>query len=45
MQFRKMGRICNALLVHVFQAACVYSADLFRKCLSEISFFDVPGFV
>lgn len=30
-QFGKMVRICNALVVHVFQAACVYSADLCRQ--------------
>lgn len=30
-QFGKMVRLCNALVVHVFQAACVYSADLCRQ--------------
>lgn len=34
MQFGKMVRICNALVVHVFQAACVYSVDLCRQRLS-----------
>ena len=36
-----MARICNALPADVFQAACVYSVDLFRKPLSEMSFTDV----
>lgn len=33
-QVGRIARICNALQVDVFQAACVYSADLFRKPLS-----------
>lgn len=44
-QVGRMARICNALLGDVFQAACVYSADLFRKPLSQMSFIDVAGFV
>lgn len=44
-QVGRMARICNALLVDVFQAACVYFADLFRKALSQMSFIDVAGFV
>lgn len=44
-QVGRMARICNTLLVDVFQAACVYSADLFRKPLSQMSFIDVAGFV
>lgn len=44
-QVGRMARICNALLVDVFQAACVYFADLFRKPLSQMSFIDVAGFV
>lgn len=44
-QVGRMARICNTLPVDVFQAACVYSADLFRKPLSQMSFIDVAGFV
>lgn len=44
-QVGRTARICNALLVDVFRAACVYSADLFRTPLSQMSFIDVAGFV
>lgn len=44
-QVGRTARVCNALLVDVFRAACVYSADLFRKPLSQMSFIDVAGFV
>lgn len=40
-----MEGICNALPVDVFQAARVYSVDLFGEALREMSLIDVAGFV